>query len=205
MKKGILPLTLWLCCSGLLWSQAQTKIRLLPDEEKYITVGLLSGFYFPRDAVFKEIYGQSAPFFGAELTLRFPIQDPHGLDIGAGGRLLNRKGVTSYTQEALSLRLSLLFLSVRYSYDTGRFGLFFGPGIEYIMYREKYAEPFPRKSTSGSKTGVHLTAGGYYHLSSALSLKGYVKYIKADTSAPGFRVRLGGTECGLGVLYRFYF
>lgn len=205
MKKIIVSLSLAIWCCGLATSQPQTRIKLLPDEERYFTVGLLGGVYFLQDQVFQELYGKSAPFIGAEMTLRFPIREPHGMDIAAGGRMLTKKGLTSYTEEDIRLRLTDLFLSLRYSYDTGRFALFLGPGIEYITYRETYAETFPIDSTQGSQTGLHLTGGGYLHLTSSLSLKGYCKYCLIATDKPGFRINLGGTEWGVGILYRFYF
>ncbi|MDH4272775.1 MAG: outer membrane beta-barrel protein, partial [Candidatus Aminicenantes bacterium] len=196
---------LMILSAGAAWSQPQTRIRLLPDEERYFTVGLMGGFYFLQDEVFQDLYGKGAPFFGAEMTLRIPIRDPHGLDIAAGARTLSKKGQTSHTEEDLSLRLTDLSLSLRYSYDTGRFAIFLGPGIEYITYKETYAETFPIDSVTGSKIGMHLTGGGYVHLTSGLSLKGYVKYCLVQTDKPGFRVNLGGTEWGAGILYRFYF
>jgi len=205
VKKAILFLAVALWCSGLALSQPQTRIKLLPDEERYFTVGLMGGFYFLQDQVFQDLYGKGAPFFGGEMTLRFPIREPHGMDIAAGGRTLTKKGLTSYTEEALRLRLTDLSLSLRYSYDTGRFALFLGPGIEYVTYRETYAESFPIDSTQGSQTGLHLTGGGYVHLTSALSLKAYLKYCRVETEKSGFRINLGGTEWGVGILYRFYF
>jgi opacity protein-like surface antigen len=167
-------------------------------------VGLLGGIYFLQDEAFQELYGKSAPFFGGELTMRFPVRDPHGVDVALGGRTLSRKGRTSYTEEDLSLRLTNLFLSLRYSYDTGRFAVFAGPGIEYVSYRETYAETFPIDSVKGSRTGFQVTGGGYLHLTSALSVKAYLKFCKVETKSPGFRVNLGGTEWGMGIIYRFY-
>ncbi|MBN2408667.1 MAG: outer membrane beta-barrel protein [Candidatus Aminicenantes bacterium] len=204
MRKRFLLFALGLIWAATAWSQPQTRIRLLPDEEKYFTVGLLGGFYFLQDEVFQELYGKGAPFFGTEMTLRFPIRDPHGLDVAAGARILSKKGRTSYTEESLSLRLTDFFLSLRYSYDTGRYALFFGPGVEYVLYKETYDPAFPIVSSTGSQAGLHFTAGAYVHLTSGLSLKGYMKYGLVKTEKPGFRVNLGGTEWGLGILYRFY-
>jgi len=204
VKKLVVPLALALLCAGAGWPQQQTRIRLLPDEERYFTVGLLGGFFFLQDQIFKELYGKGAPFFGVEMTLRFPIREPHGLDIGSGARILSKKGQTSYTEEGLSLRLTDLWLSLRYSFDTGRFGLFLGPGVEYVLYKETYDPTFPIDSSNGSQAGMHLTGGGYVHLTSGLSLKGYVKYCLVETDKQGFRVNLGGTEWGVGILYRFY-
>jgi hypothetical protein len=205
VKRVILTLVLAFFCTGLGLAQPQTRIKLLPDEERYFTVGLLGGVYFVQDQVFQDLYGEGSPFLGAEVTLRFPIREPHGMDIAAGARTLGEKGLTSYTEEDISLRLTNLSLSLRYSYDTGRFALFLGPGIEYVMYRETYAETFPVDSVKASQTGLHLTGGGYIHVTSGLSLKGYFKYCRVETDRPGFRVNLGGTEWGAGILYRFYF
>ncbi|MEW5900452.1 MAG: outer membrane beta-barrel protein [Acidobacteriota bacterium] len=204
MRKLALPLTLLCFCSGLLFSQSQTRIKLLPDEEKYAMIGLVGGFFFLQDATFQELYAKSAPFSGAELALRFPFQDPHGLYIGLSGQLLRMTGQTSYTEEELKLRLINLSLSLCYSYDSGTFGFFVGPGVEHAIYKEQYAETFPIESQSGSETGLHFTGGVGYHLTSALSLKAYFKYVNVATEAPGFRVNLGGTQWGLGISYRFY-
>ena len=204
MRKTVALLCLALAVSSWARAQTQTRIRLLPDEERYLTVGLLGGIYFLQDEVFQELYGKSAPFLGGELTMRFPVREPHGVDVSAGGRTLSRKGRTSYTEEALNLRLTNLFLSLRYSYDTGRFAIFAGPGIEYISYKETYAATFPIESVKGSRTGFHVTGGGYLHLTSALSVKAYLKFCKVETDNPGFRVNLGGTEWGMGIIYRFY-
>jgi len=204
MKKA----AVWLVCLALslapVRSQTREKIKFLPDEEKYIMIGILGGFFFAQDEVFREIYGNSVPCFGPELTFRFPIRDPHGLDVAVGGRLLRASGKTSYTEEESSLRLTSLSFSMRYSYETGKFALFIGPGMDYVMFKETYAVTFPIDSVQGNEAGFHLTGGGYYHLSPALSLKGYFKYCWAKTESYGFRVNLGGTEWGFGLIYRFY-
>ena len=205
MKKTVLLFVLVLLYPGVVWPQSQTRIRLLPDEEKYFTVGLLGGYYFLQDEVFQDLYGKGAPFLGAEMSLRFPIRDPHGLDIAAAARTLSKKGLTSYTDEDLRLRLTDYSLSLRYSYDTGRFALFLGPGLEYVTYKETYAETFPLDSSSGGRAGLHISGGATVHLTSGLSIKGYVKYCQVATEKTGFRVNLGGTEWGAGIFYRFYF
>ncbi len=204
MKKPIAVLALAFLCAGAVQPQQQTRIRLLPDEERYFTVGLLGGFCFLQDQVFKELYGKGAPFFGLEMTLRFPIREPHGLDIASGTRILSKKGRTSYTEEDLSLRLTDFWLSLRYSFDTGRFAFFLGPGIEYVLYKETYDPTFPIESSNGSQAGMHITGGGYFHLTSGLSVKGYFRYCLVKKDKQEFKVNLGGTELGVGILYRFY-
>lgn len=204
MKKPAAWIVLLVLIFSPVWSQTREKIKFLPDEEKYIMVGILGGFFFAQDEVFREMYGNSVPYFGPEMTFRFPIRDPHGLDVAVGGRLLRASGKTSYTGEEANLRLTSLSFSMRYSFETGRFALFLGPGMDYVRYKETYAETFPIDLVEGNEAGFHLTGGGYYHLSPALSLKGYFKYCMAETESQNFRVNLGGMEWGVGFIYRFY-
>jgi opacity protein-like surface antigen len=191
--------------AGLTLGQTRERIRILPDEEKYFSIGLQAGAFFSQDVDLQELYGKSIPFFGPEMTLRLPISDPHGLDLAVGGRLLKANGRTSYTQEATSLRLTSLSVAVRYSYDTGRFAIILGPGMDYVMYKETYAETFPVPFASGNTVGFNIQGTVLLHLTSGLSIKGYGKYCGASTEDPGFRVNLGGAEWGAGVLYRFHF
>jgi hypothetical protein len=203
-KLGLLAI-LVLVGAGLTWCQPRERIRILPDEEKYFTLGLQGGVFFAQDVDLKQLYGTSLPYFGAEMTLRLPIRDPHGLDLAVGGRLLQADGKTTYTQEATSLRLTSLSVAIRYSYDTGRFAILIGPGMDYVIYKETYAPTFPVPSSSGHLVGFGLQGVVYFHLTSGLSLKGYGKYCAAATENPGFRVNLGGAEWGAGLLYRFHF
>jgi hypothetical protein len=205
MKKAGILIAFLVLGVSLSWGQPREKIRILPDEEKYLTIGLQGGFFFAQDATLMELYGKSIPFYGAEMTLRLPIRDPHGLDLAVGGRRLTADGKTTYFEEATQLRLTNLSVAIRYSFDSGRFAIALGPGMDYVMYKETYAETFPVPSVQGNEVGFNLQGAVYFHLSPALSLKGYAKYCMVETEKPGFRVNLGGTEWGIGILYRFYF
>jgi opacity protein-like surface antigen len=191
--------------AGAALGQTRERIRILPDEEKYFSIGLQGGAFFGQDVELQELYGKSIPFFGPEATLRLPIRDPHGLDLAVGGRWLKADGQTSYTKEETRLSLTNLSVAVRYSYDTGRFAIIFGPGVDYVMYKETYAETFPVPSVSGTSIGFNVQGVVLLHLTSGLSVKGYGKYCGVSTENPGFRVNLGGAEWGAGVLYRFHF
>ncbi len=205
MKKlGCLTACL-LLLAGLGRGQTRERIRILPDEEKYVSIGLQAGAFFGQDVDLQALYGKSFPFFGPEVTLRLPIRDPNGLDLAVGGRFLKADGKTSYTEEATSLSLNSLTVAVRYSYDTGRFAVAIGPGMDYVMYKETYATTFPVPSVSGSLVGFNIQGAVFYHLTSGLSLKGFGKYCGASTENPGYRVNVGGVEWGAGLLYRFHF
>ena len=80
---------------------------------------------------------------------------------------------------------------------------FFGPGIDYILYKEKYPETFPVESMNGSTFGFHVQGGSYFHLSSSLSAILYIKYNIAKAVKEEVKVNLGGTEWALGLVYYF--
>ena len=175
---------------------AQTK------NEKKWAVGLFSGLYFLQDEIFQEVYGKSTLFLGAEIP--FPlsklIKNVEGI---FQTRYMTDKGKTSFTEEEIKLQLFYLSLSFRYMMNLNKFELFLGPGVDYILYREKYPETFPVDSMNGSVLGFHVLGGSYYSFSSSLAAKIYFKYNIAETTEEDIRVNLGGTEWGVGLIYRF--
>jgi hypothetical protein len=205
MRKPVFSLALLVFCFGTSGALAQERIRFEPDYPKSSTLGLLAGFFFVQDETFQGIYGKSLFFFGAEYALRFPVKQQHGVELAVGLEQLQKSGRTSYTEEDTQIRLTSLFLSLRYSLEYGRFIFFAGPGFDYVMYKENYAETFPVKSVDGSAVGYHIMAGGGYYIVPSLAVKTYFKYRAAETEPNGFRVNLGGTEWGLGLAYRFEF
>lgn len=194
-----------LLASSLAAGQTREKFRILPDVERYLSIGIQGGAFFGQDVELQDLYGKSLPFLGPEMTLRLPLSDPHGLDLAVGGRLIRVDGKTTYMQEATRLRLTNLSVAIRYSYDNGRFAVVLGPGMDYMLYKETYAKTFPVPSVSGNLVGFNIQGAVYLHLTSGLTLKGYGKYCSASTEKPGFRVNLGGAEWGGGLLYRFHF
>jgi opacity protein-like surface antigen len=205
MKKIAVSSALLFFCFGISGTLAQERIRFESDYPKSSTIGLLAGFFFMQDETLQEIYGKSAFFFGGEYTLRFPVKEQHGFDVAAGLRQLKKSGKTSSTEEDTHVRLTSLSLSLRYSLEYEKFTFFVGPGFDYVMYKENYAETFSINAVDGSATGYHITGGGYYNVLPSLAVKAYFKYCAADTEPDGFRVNLGGTEWGLGLVYRFEF
>jgi len=205
MKKIVISLVLLFLGLGISGTLGQGQPEAGLENHKTSTIGFLTGFYFMQDEVFQEIYGKSALFFGGEYTLRFPVTKQHGLDVAVGFRQLKKSGETSYTKEATQLRLTNLSLALRYSLDYGHFTFFLGPGFDYVTYKETYTETFPINSVEGDDTGFHIAGGGYCNFLPSISIKAYFRYCAVATEPEGFRVNLGGTEWGLGLVYRFEF
>ncbi len=173
-----------------------------PEKEKKWAVGLFSGLYFMQDEAFREVYGQNTFFLGAEIPLSLSklIKNLEGI---FHFRYMNDKGKATLTEEETRLQLIYFSLSVRYMMNLKKFRPFLGPGVDYIHYQEKYPETFPVDSMKGNTLGFHILAGSYYSLGPSLSLNVYVKYNIAETTEEETKVNLGGTEWGIGLIYRF--
>jgi hypothetical protein len=180
-----------------------TTVWAQPEKEKKWAIGVLSGLYFMQDEVFQESYGKSALFLGAEIPFRLPLKSFKNLVGVFNFRSMNDKGNTSLTEEEIKLNLIFFSLSLRYVMNFNKFRPFLGPGIDYILYKEKYPETFPVESMNGSTFGFHLQGGSYYHFSSSLSAIIYFKYNMAEALEEEVKVNLGGTEWGVGLVYYF--
>lgn len=195
MLKKLVLLTLFFFSVSILSAQ--------PGEKKKTAVGIMGGFYFMQDEVFQESYGKSALFLGAEIPFSLPLKSFKNLEGTFIFRYLNDKGKTSLTEEEIKLNLVFFSFSLRYVMSINKFMPFFGPGIDYILYKEKYPETFPVESMNGSTFGFHVQGGSYFHLSSSLSAILYFKYNIAKTVKEEVKVNLGGTEWALGLVYYF--
>ena len=195
MKKTLVVFSLLFLFAGTVGARAEGK--------KEMGVGIVGGAYAIQDSVFREIYGETSFFLGGDLSLDLPLV---GLptDVFFNFKYLEDKGKASYTEEEIKLRIISYTFALRYIVNLNRFRLFLGPGVDFLTYRERYPETFPVGSVDGSTVGFHLQAGTYIDLASSLSLKLFFKYNWAETEEGFGRVNLGGTELGIGVIYRFH-
>jgi hypothetical protein len=169
-------------------------------EEKKFSIGVATGFYFMQDEAFQEIYGKSTFVFGGETSITLPLKF---LDIWIGFKQMQDSGKTTFMQEDISLRMTDISFSLRCLINLKNLTPFLGPGVDYIYYKENYSGDFPLASLSDSDFGFHIQGGSYFHLSNFLSTKLYFKYNMIKTTIQDLSVNLGGTEWGLGLVFRF--
>jgi len=170
------------------------------EEEKKFSIGVVTGIYFMQDEAFQEIYGKSTFVFGGESSITLPLKF---LDVWIGFKQMQDSGKTTFMEEDISLRMTDISLSLRCLLHLENFTPFAGPGVDYIHYKESYSGDFPLASISDSDFGFHVQGGSYYHFSDFLSAKLYLKYNVIKTTIQDLRVNLGGTEWGLGLVFRF--
>ncbi len=171
-----------------------------PKEEKKFTLGIMSGLYLVQDEVFKEVYGNSIPFFGAEYSLSLPVK---GLDIWFGFNYMQDKGKTTFLEEDLTLKMMHFSLSLRYMFYLKILSPFLGAGVDYITYQENYPEGFPFTSIDGSTIGFHVQGGSYFRITEDLAAKLILKYNFAKETRDDLEIQLGGLQLGVGLIYRF--
>lgn len=170
------------------------------EEEKKFSIGVVTGIYFMQDEAFQEIYGKSTFIFGGESSIALPL---NFLDVWIGFKQMQDSGKTTFMEEDISLRMTDISLSLRFLIHLENFTPFLGPGVDYIYYKESYSGDFPLSSISDSDFGFHVQGGSYYHFIDFLSAKLYFKYNIIKTTIQDLRVNLGGTEWGLGLVFRF--
>ncbi|UCC38936.1 MAG: AMIN domain-containing protein [Candidatus Aminicenantes bacterium] len=169
-------------------------------EEKRFSIGVVTGLYFMQDEAFQETYGKSTFIFGGESSFTLPLKF---LDVWISFKHMQDSGKTTFLEEDISLRMTDISLSLRYLIDLENITPFLGPGVDYIYYKESYSGEFPLASISDSEVGFHVQGGTYYHFSGFLSAKLYFKYNMIKTTIEDLTVNLGGTEWGLGLIFRF--
>lgn len=170
------------------------------QEDKKFTIGIVSGLYLVQDEVFKEVYGSSVMFFGAEYSLALPVES---LDVWFGFNYMRDKGQTTFLEEDLTLNMMHFSLSVRYMFLLNRFSPFLGAGVDYIAYQENYPEEYPFASIDGSTLGFHVQGGSYIRITQALAAKVLLKYNFAKETRDDLEIQLGGLLLGVGLIYRF--
>ena len=167
-----------------------------------MALGLTSGYLTIQDDAFAEAYGEGGFFFKGEYSVTLPFQ-VESFDIWTGFTLFQMTGLTSITQEDITLKMTNLSVALRYLPTFGKFTPFAGAGIDYIVYKEILPEDFIIGSVGGSDLGFHLQGGTYYNVLPYLSLKVHIKYLMSKADVDGTEVNLGGVEYGAGLIFRF--
>jgi hypothetical protein len=167
-----------------------------------MALGLTSGYLTIQDDAFAETYGEGGIFFKGEYSITLPVQ-VDSLDIWTGFTLFQMTGLTSITQEDITLKMTNLSVAFRYLPTFGKFTPFAGAGIDYIVYKEILPEEYVIGSVGGSDLGFHLQGGTYFNVLPSLSFKVHLKYLWSKADVDGIEVNLGGMEYGAGLIFRF--
>lgn len=167
-----------------------------------IELGFASGITLIKDAVFKELYGQEIVSFRGEYAVMLPLPI-NILDLWLGICYARKGGESSYLKDKINFQLWRFSYALRYLYSFSRFTGYLGPGLDLVIYREKYPPEFLIPSTYGRELGFHVQGGINFYLVPSLSLDLKLKYNFLKTMANQIEVDLGGAEASLGLRFGF--
>ena len=199
-----------LSSSEVAYPQVKPSLKLAPPpppvEREFgphrIELGFASGITLIKDTVFKELYGQEMVSFRGEYAVVLPLP-LNTLDLWLGICYARKDGESSCLKDKINFQLWRFSYALRYLYSFSRFTAYLGPGLDLVIYREKYPPEFLIPSTYGRELGFHVQGGIHIYLIPSLSLDLKLKYNFLKTMANQIEVDLGGAEASLGLRFGF--
>lgn len=153
-------------------------------------------YFHPREQAFRDIYG-SGPQFGGE----FRVGLAGGLEIWLGGSYYAKKGLTTFTQEDIRIRIIPMGGGLYYGFPVGPFELYAGLGIQYFQYKET-SIPERGHITEG-KIGHVVRLGSMVDVGKPLLLDISLEYITCKMKPADYQLDIGGISLGIGLGWEF--
>ena len=181
---------------------------LLSDPLKHpVSISFSFGYFQPKEKAFKDLYGNNK--FQLNFILRYVLMK--NVSIYSGLRYLSCNGDTKivgteFQEEKYDLKFTMysIPLALIYSHSFNKIHPFFGGGISYNIYREKWDQL--AISVEDKKLGLFLITGVEYFISKRFSVLGRTQFSSIPTkkgSELDENVNLGGTEFSLGLSFYF--
>lgn len=165
-------------------------------------LGVSGGYYNVSDSDFKDIYSSGSGIYG----LLVGANIWKGIQVFGSYKFFSVDGKTTYTKEDLKFSMNPFTLALRYNFGKGSWKLkpYAGTGIDFYSYKEDVVKESEfMKDTSDSLTGYHFQFGGSLELIKNLCVDLNFKYTIADAKPYEKKVKLGGTEFGIGLVFVF--
>jgi hypothetical protein len=162
-------------------------------------IGIVGGRFTPADAVLKEVYGTGGFSFGLSLGRELYRSGGFTLAAGLDVQRFARSGLSTISQTAARLTLVPVSASLETHFRRGVLGLWLGSGAGLVFYAEDSEWIMSR----GSAFGFHIIGGFLVEIPAGPVLKAYFRWSSAAKTMEDFQVKLGGTEIGGSLLFRF--
>lgn len=167
-------------------------------EDPSLSIDLGTAYFWPRDDVFKEIYG-GGPAFGIGLAV--PLVD--GLQAWAGAAIFQKRGQIIFTGETTTLRTVPVFGGLRYQLAGRVLRPYAGLAMTYHRFKEESAWGVVR----GKGFGVLGQAGCEFSFGRAFGLDVHGRFTacRGKPDIPeAVAAEIGGFEFGAGLVFRFW-
>jgi len=160
-------------------------------------VTLKTGFFFPSDSQFREVYA-AGPSLGAEVAV--PLAGP--IHLWAGGELFSKTGLLTISEETTKVRIVPLYAGLRAQFGRKSLRPYIGAAAAYFFLHEE--NPLGTADDGGlgffSQAGVQAKLGGPLWLDIFAGFRACT--VRSDGDEP-LEAKLDGFSAGLGLAYRF--
>ncbi len=168
-----------------------------------VSLSLSSGLFFPKEEIFKDIYGRSMP-----LALEFRIGLSRSVGLAAGIEYSSAKGTALNVDQGdadypVRFRMISYPVSGYFLVPWGKLSFYAAAGISFHSYKEEWEDL--DLTHEGKRTKPFLSAGIEYKMVPRLSVRLFIRYesIAAERSPYIQRkVDLGGLSFFGGLSFR---
>jgi hypothetical protein len=162
-----------------------------------VSLTFKAGLFFPSDSVFRDVY-KNGTVFGGELAV--PIAG--SLHLWAGAEYFGKSGLLSLSEEATKVRISPVYLGLRYHFGKSAVRPYLGAAAAYFLFKEEN----PLGSVSESGIGLLGQAGLLVKIGGPVWVDLFGNYractLKTDDPDP-VEAKIGGLSGGFGLVFRF--
>lgn len=160
-----------------------------------LKIGPMAGYFLPKDAMLKKIYGEGDVLYGVRIGVRVW----RFLSLWGQAAQYQVTGKTTFTSEQSTLTIRPFSLLARFAPERGTFRPYLGAGLVYATFREESSIGTVKGNGQGpmGQVGLELVASRHFTFDLGAS------YHKVTVSPTGFDIDLGGLAGGLALLITF--
>ncbi|MFZ2055438.1 MAG: hypothetical protein WAU81_14715 [Candidatus Aminicenantales bacterium] len=175
----------------------------LTSYSQVVSLALSSGLFFPKEKIYRDIYGQSMP-----LVLEFRIGTGRYFGLAAGIEYFSDKGTALNVNQGnaeypVRFRMTSYPVSGYFLYPLGKISLYVGTGISFHSYKEEWEDL--DLNHEGNTAKPFISGGIEYHIVPRLTARLFLRYESIVTERGSYlprEVNLGGLSLLGGLSFR---
>jgi hypothetical protein len=160
-----------------------------------IKIGPYAGFFQPRDANLKTIYGDGDVIYGGRLGIHIW----QGFYLWASASQFKVIAQTTFSEDKTTLTLTPLSAFLRGSLHLGFFNPYAGIGFTYMSFKEESEIG----NTTGNGSNTAYEAGFELKMNRHFIMDFNFRYDLIKVNPTGFPIDLGGLQAGVSLLVSF--
>jgi hypothetical protein len=162
----------------------------------FMKIGPYAGYFQPRDANLKSIYGEGDVIYGGRLGIHLW----QGFHFWLSASQFKVIGKTTYSEDKTTLTLTPLSAFLRCNISLGFFKPYAGIGFTYMGFKE---ESSISPNTTGNGKNTAYEAGFELKMNRHFFLDFNARYEEIKVKPTDFEIDLGGLQAGVSLLVSF--